>query len=143
MSLVDIKAAFPGLQPGFSITSPITRGYNCIGWAANDPNRSLWWWPGMKGYWPIPHNNVASIATFEAAFATLGYVHTGLDDQLVPGVEKVAIYTDTAGLVTHMARQLSKGTWTSKLGEAWDIEHMSVGCLNGTTYGRYSHCLGR
>lgn len=142
MTLASVRAKFPNLQNGFSITSPFTPNYNCIGWAANDD--AHFWWPDGIAYWPVAHNSVASLATFEAAFQHVGYNLIGLDDSLDPAVEKVAIYVMPAtGLVTHMARQLGSGRWTSKLGRAYDIEHLTVQCLNGAQYGEYSHCLGR
>lgn len=142
MTAALILAKFPNLQAGFSITSPLTPNYNCIGWAANDD--AHFWWPSLTLYWPIPHNSIPSVAIFEDAFAGLGYTLKGLDDSFDPNVEKVAIYVEpSTGLVTHMARQLATGRWTSKLGSAHDIEHLTVHCLNGVEYGVYSHCLGR
>ena len=37
--------------------------------------------------------------------------------------------------VTHMARQLASGLWTSKLGELEDIEHETPAELEGDIYG--------
>jgi hypothetical protein len=51
------------------------------------------------------------------------------------------IYVNTQGIPTHMARQLPSGGWTSKLGEAWDIEHQTVQGVEGTSYGRVGQYL--
>jgi hypothetical protein len=45
------------------------------------------------------------------------------------------IYVDSSGTPTHMARQLSNGNWTSKLGDAEDIEHAQLEQLEGDIYG--------
>jgi len=58
-------------------------------------------------------------------------------------MEKVAIYADAAELVTHMARQIANGRWTSKLGASWDIEHLRPECLNSDCYGTFLICLAR
>ena len=71
------------------------------------------------------------------AFSRNGY-QPCQSDQLEPGYEKVAIYVDSTGTPTHMARQLSSGTWTSKLGRHEDIEHTTLAQLEGEgedTYG--------
>lgn len=141
MSEEMIRNIFPNIRPGFRITSPQTPTYNCIGWAANDSTH--FWWPGPTAYWPKEHNSVPSVDVFEDAFANLGYQTKYDDEQLIVGIEKVAIYVDRNNLVTHMARQLESGRWTSKLGPNFDIEHEIPECLNGTHYGRFSHCLGR
>lgn len=134
---------FPNLRNGSAITSPPTAHYNCIAWAANDAKRRWWPQPG-DWYWPRPHNNVASVTEFEQVFFELGYTIAPLDDSLVPTCEKIAIYvSNLTGLVTHMARQLPTGRWTSKLGPQWDIEHLAPDCLNGDEYGRYLHCIGK
>lgn len=56
------------------------------------------------------------------------------DGALEDGFEKVAIYA-LSFIVTHMARQLASGRWTSKLGELEDIEHASPAELEGQKYG--------
>lgn len=142
MTIGEVHAAFPNLRHGSSITSPCVPDYNCIGWAANDDTH--FWWPDGISYWPIAHNSAATTETFEEAFRTIGYSLTGLNESLDLEVEKVAIYVRPAtGAVTHMARQLDNGRWTSKLGQRWDIEHFTPQCLNGATYGEYRYCLGR
>lgn len=125
----------------FDLTSPCTPEYNCIGWAAGDDHH--WWWPGEK-YWPGGGRADDSVTAFIAAFATLGYAcyDSATHD---PGFEKIALYADDQdGRVTHAARQLSDGRWTSKLGRAWDITHSIDGvCGPRPAYGRVAQILRR
>jgi hypothetical protein len=56
--------------------------------------------------------------------------------ELEPGFEKIAIYHNEYSPdcpVSHVARQQSDGTWTSKLGPDEDIEHNSPVALEGNT----------
>ena len=64
------------------------------------------------------------------------------------GFEKIALYVNKAGKVTHAARQLDSGKWTSKLGNLEDIEHASLRSLedagtNLTDYGSVAGFLKR
>jgi hypothetical protein len=134
-----IELAFPSLvNSGYRITSRATSEYNCIAWAAGECDR--WWWPDSEYYWPenVPHS--ISLDAFIAAYATLGYTPT---TEIVhePGVEKIAIYTRD-GKPTHASRQLPSGRWTSKLGNAEDIEH-AFDDLIGQIYGTISCILAR
>ena len=58
----------------------------------------------------------------------------------VSGYEKVVLYgkVNSMGQVTeftHQARQLQDGTWTSKLGAAAMIRHVTPDTLDGNLYG--------
>ena len=123
-----------------TLTSPATDEYNCIGWAAGEDDR--WWWPfGDYYYWPEGVQVANTVDAFVEAFATLGYKRCesgGLDQ----GLEKVAIYARN-GLVTHMARQLDTGRWTSKLGNMFDIEHENLPVVSGGIYGAIAEILAR
>ena len=130
-----IEQLFPRLRGSdFEITSPRDRRYNCVAWAANDTRR--WWWPGESpfSFWPAGVRRDESVATFIEAFATLGYIvsASGVHEA---SVEKVAIFTSSEGVPTHMARQLPNGTWTSKLGGLEDISHIDVNGVAGADYG--------
>jgi len=61
--------------------------------------------------------------------------------------EKVAIYVDEDGSLTHAARQFDNGSWTSKLGSWQDIEHRTLQALERTAsiygYGNVSLFLRR
>src|SRR5262245_23525351 len=114
-----LETLFPGLRTtSFRGTSPAETKYNCIAWAANDT--SQWWWPVGGVPWPPSVARELTLDAFVAAFQTLGF-DAGADEALEPGVEKVALFTDAAGVPTHAARQLPTGRWTSKLGQAEDI----------------------
>ena len=52
------------------------------------------------------------------------------DGDLEEGFEKIAIYSKS-GEYQHVARQLSDGNWTSKLGIREDIEHQTLFALEG------------
>jgi len=127
--------AFPQLrQTPWAVTSPRTPLYNCIAWAAGDDRH--WWEPdAAREYrWPPGVPREYRIEAYIAAFEFLGYdVCEVADEALDPGHEKVAIYAKD-GEVTHAARQLQTGEWTSKCGELEDITH-ALGGLEGPHYG--------
>jgi hypothetical protein len=126
---------FPGLVKGhFRITSPATRIYNCIAWAAEDEEH--WWWPDTEGnyYWPVSAPRVETLEAFKLSFGQLDYEECSSSD-LEEGWQKVAIFVDISGKPTHAARQLESGVWTSKCGRLEDIEHTLVS-LEGNSYGR-------
>jgi hypothetical protein len=129
----DFQRKFPLLAPGtFQQASPATPAYNCIAWAAGID--SVPWWPHRDAFWPpgIPYED--TVDAFVRAFATLGYTQCA-DGVLETDFEKVAIYADFTGTPTHAARQLTDGTWTSKLGQDADIVHTEPRVLNGPEYG--------
>lgn len=125
---------FPSLTTGsYIVTSPSTPSYNCIAWAAGEDFR--WWWPtpGIY-YWPPSAPFEETIDAFSAAFASLGYEPCGHGEP-EDGWIKVAIYASSAGVPTHMARLLSNGMWTSKLGADVDLSHLSPQVIEGPAYG--------
>ena len=134
-----IDQAFPSLsKEGYSVESPKTTDYNCISWAVGMSDK--WWWPDQFHYWPtgVPVND--SIAAFVTLFHSLGFKICHSPD-LEENAEKVAIFARN-GRVTHVARQLSTGKWTSKLGNEEDIEHALDG-LVGSIYGSVVQILMR
>lgn len=137
-----IPQYFPRLKfEPFQVKSPRTVKYNCIAWAAGD-ERNVWW-PGGK-YWPGGVVQDDSVPAFIAAFATCGYECCD-SDGLEPDFDKVVLYVDEQrGRVTHAARQLPDGRWTSKLGPQWDINHLLEGvCGPAPAYGRVAQILRR
>lgn len=138
----SIEQQFPNLKnSGYQITSPISRRYNCIAWAAGDQSR--WWQPEPQArglYWPLGVAREFSIAAYVAAYATVGFVECD-NHQLEPGFEKIALYA-LNGRPTHAARQLDNGKWTSKLGQMEDIEHTLEGLGSGS-YGEVVQILKR
>ena len=143
VAVVNLEFLFPELKgTAFEVTSPTLQDYNCIAWAAGDDSR--WWWPDPSGqcYWPegVPRN--ITVTAFIEAFQGLGYEICS-DSGLEQGVEKVAIFAYADGEPTHAARQLSDGTWTSKLGTLEDIRHISLDHVSGQQYGNPVYILQR
>jgi hypothetical protein len=142
LSRSKIIASFPRLRSNpFYITSPETKQYNCIAWAAGVIDR--WWWPGLKpfAYWPPGVPTRLHLDSFVAAFNSLGYevCDNGAHE---PGFEKVALFVDSNGVPTHAARELASGRWTSKLGPWEDIDHTIFGLEVGP-YGTATQYLKR
>ena len=129
LALQVIPQSFPRLHhEPFQVKSPRTIKYNCIGYAAGDEDHV--WWPGGK-YWPGGVQRDDSVPAFVAAFGTRGYECCD-SDAVEPGFEKVVLYVDEQrGRVTHAARQLSDGRWTSRLAR------------NGTSTTCLKACVGR
>jgi hypothetical protein len=129
--MMFLKSDFPLLtNENHRITSPADTAYNCVAWSVGDTER--WWQPDV--YWPTPvPPGDFSVAVLEQAFAALGFEKCD-DASLEPGFEKVAPY-GTSFFYTHVARQLSTGKWTSKLGRSEDIEHDHPDNLAGGVYG--------
>jgi hypothetical protein len=143
MQLPDLDQAFPGLRgTGYDITSPQTTDYNCIAWAASDS--SNWWQPDpfAQYYWPPGVPRLGTVEAHEQAFAQLGF-EPCLSLAYEAGFEKVAIYVDANQAVTHMARQLPDGKWTSKLGQSYDITHDTLRDIEGQEYGTFRRVLRR
>ena len=137
MSLAQI---FPKLGNDYSITSPRNRRYNCIAWAAGVAE--IWWEPDEQEsfYWPPGIPRQYTLEAYVRAFVTLGY-EVCENENLEDGYEKVAIFAQ-GNSPTHLARQLSSGRWTSKLGSWEDIEHALQG-LSGANYGEVVKVLKR
>ena len=129
-----IDEEFPGID--YTITSEEDDAYNCVAWAAgyNDG-----WWSHAEGYQWIGERG-ASVQSLILLFNTLGYAECDSDD-LESDYEKVVLYA-IDGNWTHVARQLSNGRWTSKLGMYEDIEHANPADLSGDLYGDV-HCIMR
>ena len=138
---VDLEYAFPGLRgTSYEITSRADRSYNCIAWAAGDASR--WWWPDDQNFWPKDVTARPSLAAFSQVFARLGY-EVCENASMENGWEKIAIYAMEDGSPTHAARQLPDGSWTSKLGRAEDISHVTLDSICGDRYGKVAILLRR
>lgn len=141
MSRSDILEAFPNINNGqLELTSPATPKYNCIAYAADDHHR--WWWPDPDGicYWPPSAQRAVRLAAFQQAFETLGYKLTDNHD-VEAGKQKIAIFCKDS-LPTHASKQLSDGSWSSKLGKLEDISHDKSG-VEGATYGTITLVMER
>src|SRR4051794_6088785 len=97
---------FPRLTPSnHRVTSPHTRIYNCVAWAAGEDHR--WWEPGR--YWPCPvASGSFNVTDVMDALCTVGYQACPGGD-LEAGYEKVAVYADGFDDPTHASRQLPDG----------------------------------
>jgi hypothetical protein len=109
--MVDhLKSIFPKLADAhFRVTSDRDPAYNCIAWAAGVIHQR---WRPLENpddaYWPEGVVRATTLEAFQAAFATLGFAACQ-SDALEPGVEKIALFADSAGAPTHAARQLANG----------------------------------
>ena len=140
MTAEEIAEIFPNLK-NYQITSPADYHYNCIAWAAGDTKN--WWQPSDSPYffW-LRDDKSDSLENCIQTFSILGYKEE-TDSSFEPEFEKVALYSDADGLPSHAARQKGDGFWTSKLGEAEDIEHDTPEALEGEAYGKVKIILKR
>lgn len=138
-----VSKKFPKLnREGFVVTSPEDNRYNCIAFAAGDDSKC--WWPDAMNlyYWHPEVKRENSLEAFCLIFSKLGYLSCESGD-LEIGFDRIAIFTDGNGLPTHCARQTQKGAWLSKLGQFFDIEHVSVDGVTGSAYGKVAVFMKR
>lgn len=143
-----VSTVFPNFQPiACDQWSHPSNDYNCIAWAAEDPQQ--WWWPiggtpFKPHYWPVGIPRTETIPAFVQAFETLGYSVCDNQDYEAD-YTKVALYalTSQTRKPKHMARQVSNGVWTSKLGPGPDVFHTTLECLEGPLYGAVALFLHR
>ena len=131
-----LERLFPGLRgTAYRITSPPTDKYNCLAWAVGVTD--AWWWPiskhGKLVHWPAGVAREETVDAVRAALGTVGFVPCD-GERPEAGFEKVALFADARRTPTHAARQLPDGRWTSKLGQADDVEH-DLRALEGDVYG--------
>lgn len=133
--------SFPSLTgTNYEETSPESRAYNCIAWAAQENDR---WWSDVNGYfWPETATRGNGIQSLIEAFESRGFTLCE-DGSLQEDFEKVALYEDESGNWLHASRQLPGGAWTSKLGEWEDIQHAMPEHLEGDAYGRVAYYMKR
>jgi hypothetical protein len=137
-----LRTLFPALSVDAQQTSDQDDSYNCIAWAAGDTDHK-WWpvdYPTNGVVWPVDAED--SVAGFVRAFRTLSYEVCG-DGAFESGYEKLALYVDSAGQPSHMARQLPSGHWTSKIGDLEDIEHVTPEEVCGVQYGAITAYMKR
>ncbi|EMO41242.1 DUF7689 domain-containing protein [Leptospira noguchii] len=144
---------FPKLKNfKYKETSKATISYNCFAWAAGidnvnwDPdshasNRKslLYTLSNLPSYWPADAPAKQDVESFLAAYHLIGFTEEA-DESLEAGFYKIAIYASD-GIPTHAARQLSDGTWTSKLGRSIDIMHEKLEALESIRYGSVAKIL--
>ena len=136
----NLERIFPSLSPdNYQRTSDYTPAYNCIAWAAGSTTE--WWWPSPNYYWPHSAPREPTISAGIKAFATLNYTRCS-NTKLESGIEKVALYA-LDNTLTHAARQLEDGNWTSKSGREIDIMHVTLESLCGKEYGEVACFMQR
>jgi hypothetical protein len=130
---MTLDEIFPQLSgTGYRVTSPRARAYNCVAWALGRSDQ--WWQGGVPGYlWPSDIPTDGSVESYARLFERFGYTACP-DSDAEDGYEKIAIFGIEREF-THVARQLTNGKWTSKLGSLEDIEHEIVEALTGNEYG--------
>lgn len=140
-----LKRIFPKLSDDkcFDVTSKPTPSYNCIAWAYGIDDR--WMWPNtgecefLDGvqYWPDKSIQKPSIENFVKAFGLKGYEVCG-DGDFEKGFQKIALYAkpDNWDECTHASRQKQNGSWTSKLGKEYDIQHGTAYTIENDVYGK-------
>ncbi len=149
--LLEAREDFPNVRLGsFCCASDRTRDrddkYNCIAWAVG--KKDTFWWPQKLAgyYWPngLPREplNRETVENFLRAFETEGFQRCE-HAEFESGFEKVALYVNHLEVPKHAARSLPNGGWTSKLGDDEDIEHPTLGVLEGHAYGRAKYFLKR
>jgi hypothetical protein len=145
VSAENLEALFPSLrQTSYSITSPASDFPNCVGWALRS---DLNFEPRLSNfiggyYWPDGIRRDDSVEAWIELFELHGYRRCDSAD-LEEGIEKIAIYSDSNGEALHVARQLSSGEWTSKIGKLEDIRHRALDDLAGRDYGHVSVLMRR
>jgi len=150
MSAQDIEKDFPKLAvDGWTKSSQDTSDYNCFAFAVHDEED--WYSPlQVNGYyWPsdvIPRNTL--LPTMIALYRHEGGFEPCENGEFEEGFEKIALYMNQFGNVTHAARQKDSKTWTSKMGVMEDIEHPFLSSLEdaGLTddeYGKIAQYLKR
>jgi hypothetical protein len=137
----QLEVDFPNLAASaYQITSCSADEPDCIGWALNDGHC---WDPlglatGTHFYHWCEHLPPDfKIETISELFSRHRFVGCK-DGILESGFEKIAMYFQAhKGEVTHVARQLPNGHWTSKLGSGEDIEHHDLHALEGEVRDSY------
>lgn len=126
---------FPKLLEGrtFFPVSGATPEYNCIAWALSYDRQAIWPDDRNQFGWPPQLSRDESLERFQELFELAGFVPCA-NGNLERNLEKVAIYAKD-GCVTHAARQLASGKWTSKMGAGVDAEHPAAEDMCGSGFG--------
>jgi hypothetical protein len=136
-----LEEDFPNLAvAGYEITSCAADYPNCVGYALGDmehfwdPDGAALRLPPYRWILELPLDWKLETVTAIFSHDPYRYEPCGLDANLEAGYEKVAIYVDDRdNEVSHVARQLMNGKWTSKLGPDEDIDHDTLEALEADT----------
>ena len=135
-----LSIAFPTLsREGFQIVAQPSDKYNCIAYAAGDFHN--WWDNNLVRYWPAHAARSSGVESLVEVFAGLGFERCE-DGRSEDGIQKIALYANSAGDWTHAAVQQPNGRWRSKMGGGPLIEHHSPESLSDGPYGKV-HCIMR
>lgn len=127
----------------FEVKSISTPEYNCIAWALGDCEKP--WSPALQGGYAWPEDlpvGVPTVRVVADVFRRRGYEESA-SAELVPGIEKVALYADALGEVRHAARLRSDGLWASKMGDLADIVHRGLELIEGALFGNVALVMER
>jgi len=132
----ELEEDCPGLRVApYKVTSERDPRYNCIAWAVGDISH-YWYDVKIKGYyWPPDAPSADTVEGWVYIFEILGYRKTDRRD-LEPEFEKIAIYVTGEGFPEHVARQVSSGKWSSKMGRGCDMEHSTLEDIEGEIVGK-------
>lgn len=137
-----IETTFPKIKDyGYEVKSPEGERYNCIAWAVGRDDVFIDIDPDY--FWPsdLPYSTKLDIII--RLFGEYGFTVCN-DEEYEDGFEKIAIYVvQNTDNVTHAARQIGTGIWTSKLGSYKDIEHNMLDGLTGNYYGEVATIMKR
>jgi hypothetical protein len=119
------EIGFPNIRDAFQ-TSPATQDYNCVAWAL-EINDEFWWpKPAPDYYWPDGVPREETKEAFIRVFEIHGYTEVPLivsgSEKPPAEVERIAIFVKS-GEITHVARQMRSGKWTSKMANDMDMTH--------------------
>jgi type VI secretion system secreted protein VgrG len=125
------QRSFPRLGKRFEVLGPATPTYNCICWSLGTTDS--WVWPRAGGQ-PV------TLADFDGLYSYYGYKRVvGMDLSVKPGTEKVVLFARRGEYgnaeITHASRQMTDGSWSSKLGSLPLIRHLKPEDVTGPTYG--------
>ena len=130
--LLHLEKLFPSLAGKYSKSSEKDPFYNCVAFAVHDTGQ-FWQKVPVRGYyWPLERDD--RLEDWVEVLRLNNFLVTDNWD-LEAGYEKVCIYVTEDGSPEHVARQLSSGKWTSKIGRLEDIEHLTPAALEGQEYG--------
>ncbi len=133
MSLRRREVIWPKLRgDSFQKTSDPTNSYNCVAFALGDTQN--WHDDTRYGKWDDRAPRDGKVESYAKYFQLFGFV-TCEEPVVENGFEKIALFATADGEFTHVAIQMSDGTWKSKLGSLEDISHAELTSISEGDYG--------
>ncbi len=121
------EIVFPWAPKSYSYpakkTSNKDTNYNCASWVVGINDRWLWPFNDLNPYWywPADIKEGDEVESFIDFFSNMGYVIC-FSEIYEENYDKVVVYGDSEG-PTHLAKQLDKKYWSSKIGDMEDVKH--------------------